>query len=160
MTRLVPTLCVSILIACDGGPTRPSGVGRPEPVLAPPAPTPFPAPTSIPTAIGQTVQGRLDGQGCGSSRACSVPWLAAFEITATTTGTLVVRLQWHEMYWDTYLRLGFRSGDDRETTFPGSGSPIVADIAVVAGQSYTLLLGFSAVGTLPVTDFTLTTAMR
>jgi hypothetical protein len=48
----------------------------------------------------------------------------------------------------------------RETTFPGSGSPIVADIAVVAGQSYTLLLGFSAVGTLPVTDFTLTTAMR
>ena len=159
MTRIAFVACISLwALACNEPASFPFPSPTPQnsPTFSLPPTSPEPTPPITRTvSVGEVVSDRL-ASDCGSSAACAAVWQARFQLTAPTDGTLVVRVNWDPFYWDTYLKL--RIGDRVVSSM--EGIPLVGRLRVAAGQTYVFDLGFEAVGSEPVTDFTMAIALE
>jgi len=102
--------------ACgSGGDAVPSPL---SPALSAPVP---PRPSSAQILVGQQVQAMLVGHGSQDS----------FELTASSTGTLVVRVTWGPQ-----ALIALRVG--AHWVAQTSSSPLIARVEVIAGEKYQL----------------------
>jgi hypothetical protein len=111
---VLASACTSDTRALPTAPSPPPAVSSPEP---PPPVDPRPA---APISVGQEVTGTLTANGAQN----------LFELTAPSSGTLVVRLSWDVTDGRLELQLG-------STQFGAeNGNPIIGRLTVVADQKY------------------------
>lgn len=146
-------LLVFALIATgcqDALTTQPSAIAQP--------PRSLPTPDNVQTiVVGQVVEGMLTGADTLCSRNFFEP-CRLFTLTAPRTGTLIVTLTWDPEYCDCLLFLHLNGAD-----LPGRFNPfssVIGRVSVLGGQSYRIGAGFAVIGSLPLSGFSLTTAME
>ncbi len=130
----VGTIAICLLIlasACGSGgtemgtPTGPSVVPSPTP---PSSPVPPQGGRQI--SVGEEVTGTLEGHGAGQ----------LYELTAPSDGTLMGRLIWDPHQGVLELRLA----DTQFFASPSYGSPIVGELSVAAGRTYSVKIADGA----------------
>jgi len=161
-THIAIGLCTSfmLLAACDFGtrlPTHPTETGP----VAPTPPPPFVPSSTIDRDI--TVGEVVTDTVTESQPACARIdgwWIPCrqYRLTATATGTLVVRLTWDPFHNGVLLMLRLDSHDLTGSAPPWS--PIIGRLPVTAGQSYVIGVELAGQDWFGGDSFVLETAME
>ena len=151
MNRL-PVVLLVLVAACNG--SSPTLAPTSTPVAQPPV-TPSPPPSTVESVRDVTLGERVEGI-FGDGRTIR-PGEHHFFLTAPSTGTLEVSLQWDPDELGTLLMLKL---EDRvfNPSRP-NWSPVVGRLSVEAGKRYLIAVGLAGADWLPQDPFVVTTRL-